>query len=90
MTRLILKAHRHAVLGDRTDKVEDAHSIVVVTLVPERAVSEEGVGQNHERCTNNDPHKTHDLLLLLRFGGGRPTINNAMGGQIKNIIGYSG
>ena len=29
---LILKANLHADLGDQTDKVEDAHSIVVVVL----------------------------------------------------------
>ena len=33
-SNLILKANRHAVLGDgdRTDKVDDAHNIVVVVL----------------------------------------------------------
>ena len=30
-------------------------------MVPECAVSEEGVVQNHEGCNNNDPHKTHVL-----------------------------
>ena len=30
-------------------------------MVPERAVSEEGVVQSHEGCNNNDPHKTHVL-----------------------------
>ena len=102
-SNLILKANRHAVLGDRTDKVEDAHIRVVVTLVPERAASEAGVVQNHERCTNNDPHKTHVLgepvaqkrVHLLKFGGSHlPLVldhipGNADGSIGVNLVGYN-
>ena len=72
-------------------------------MVPERAVSEEGVVQNHEGCRNNDPHKAHVFgvpvaqkrVHFLQFDVPHPPMvldripGNADGSIGVNLVGYN-